>query len=399
MTLFEPVRTSIAAETNATAVGVNNDVDTGTYYSTVDNQSIAINQGMPVLDESGPSVSRFEFWPAWIFYTPVILQCLWLSLRYRGLRLPLIANPGIELSGLVGESKHAVLNLAGNQAKQWIAPYIRVQQTLALKNTIYDKLLEAELNFPLVAKPDIGCRGAGVRLIENDQHLQNYLEQFPEQQHFLLQQKAPYSAEAGVFYVRHPNEKQGQIISIALKYTPYVMGDGKSTLRELIANDKRAGQLQHLYMPRHQQRLEEILPAGKQFPLAFSGSHCRGSIFRNGNEFITETLTERLDEISHDVPGFFYGRLDIKFKDIESLQAGKDLCIVEINGASSEAAHIWDRNTPLIEIFKTLLQQYKTLYVFGHYHRQQGHKPASLWQLLKAWRREKSLVNAYPLTD
>ena len=377
------------------------------YYSTDAAHEVEINRGLPELNtDDGRSVSPFEFWPAWVFYTPVIVQCLWLGLRYRNLSLPLIANPSIALSGLVGESKHAVLNLAGDKARQWIAPYIVVQQQHAQQQiidqqlqTIYTHLETAGLHFPLVAKPDIGCRGAGVRLLETDDHLRDYLHAFPTGHRFLLQKKAPYSAEAGVFYMRHPGAERGQIFSIALKYTPFVVGDGVSTLGELIEQDKRAGLVQHLYLPRHQHRLDKVIPAGKKFPLAFSGSHCRGSIFRNGNHLITDALTQQLDEITRDIPGFYYGRLDIKFKDVESLMAGEHLCIVEINGASSEAAHIWDRSTPLKDIFVTLLQQYRTLYAYGDYHRQQGHKTPSVRQLLRAWRKEKSLVVSYPTTD
>lgn len=374
------------------------------YYSIHNQHETGINEGLPPLEnDQGPAISRYEFWPAWIFYVPVIMQCLWLGLRYRDLRLPLIANPGIELSGLVGESKHAILSLAGDKAQQWILPYIKVDQgeeePARQLQGIYKNLSQQQLQFPLVAKPDIGCRGAGVRLIEHEQHLSDYVQQFPHKQSFLLQQKAPYSAEAGIFYTRHPGEERGQIISIALKYTPFVVGDGIKTLRELIEQDHRAGQVQHLYLPRHRLRLHEIIPAGKRFPLAFSGSHCRGSIFRNGNHLITNALTERLDDITNDIPGFYFGRLDIKFKDVASLSAGENLCIVEINGASSEAAHIWDRLTPLQEIFATLFKQYRMLYVFGHYHRQQGHKPPSVMSLLKAWRKEKSLVASYPSTD
>ena len=78
--------------------------------------------GMPALDNTGRATSFFEFWPIWLMYIPVAIQWLFLAVRYQSLSLPLIANPGIPLSGMVGVSKSAVFDLAGYYARQWILP-------------------------------------------------------------------------------------------------------------------------------------------------------------------------------------------------------------------------------------------------------------------------------------
>jgi len=363
-----------------------------------------VNIGMPELEpDTGVSVSRYEFWPAWFFYTPVVMQSLWHGLKYRNVALPLIANPGIALSGMVGESKNDILELAGPQAKKWISPFVTLTRSdmpeVMLLNDALLAMRDEGIDFPVVAKPDLGCRGVGVQLLDSEEGVLEYIRSFPLGARFLLQEKAPYDAEAGVFYIRYPGEKKGRVTSITLKYSPFVVGDGMSTLKQLIENDPRAGQLSHLYFPRHQDKLNWILAEGCHFRLAFAGSHSRGCIFRNGNQYITGQLAERLDHIFDDLPGFHFGRLDVKFRNIESLMNGENLTILEINGASSEAAHIWDRNTPLKDIFSTLLVQYRTLYEIGHLQRKAGHKTPSLWELFKAWRTEKALVEHYPATD
>ena len=53
--------------------------------------------------------TRWEFWPAWLFYAPVALNYLRLAVQYRGFTLPTAANPGIFSGGFVGESKIATL--------------------------------------------------------------------------------------------------------------------------------------------------------------------------------------------------------------------------------------------------------------------------------------------------
>ena len=363
-----------------------------------------INAGMPILEaDTHRSISPYEFLPGWLFYTPVVIQSFFLGLKHFDFALPLIANPSIKLSGMVGESKHDILTLAGPVAEKWISPFITITTTSEpiqqqTQNAI-DTMNQYQLAFPVVAKPDLGCRGVGVKLLQSPKQLTDYFSSFPVDARFLIQEKAPYFAEAGIFYVRYPNEKKGKIISITLKYSPLVVGDGISTLKQLIENDSRAGQLTHLYLPRHKEKLNTILEKGKEFQLAFAGSHSRGSIFRDGNQYITDQLAERLDHIFNDLEGFHYGRQDVKFKDINSLMNGDDFTILEINGASSEAAHIWDRNTPLKTIFSTLLLQYKILFEIGALQKKQGHHSPKIKELLAAWKEEKQLTLQYPPTD
>lgn len=361
-----------------------------------------INAGMPYLT-GNLEISRLEFLPSWFYYIPVIFQSLWLGAKYRDLRLPLIANPGIKLSGMVGESKADIFKLAGDIIKPWILPNVTLEksdETLVLqKEKIIEAMQTAGVNYPLVAKPDQGCRGVGIKLVHSEEQLMEYINKFPVGYRYMLQEKAPYQAEAGVFYVRSPNEKKGEIISMTLKYRPYVVGDGHSTLRQLIEQDERAGELTHIYFPKYLDKLDTILDKDESFALTFAGNHSRGSIFRNGNEYISEGLTKRLDELLSDVEGFYYGRLDIKFKNIESFMEGDDFCIIEINGASSEATHIWDNGTTLKEIFSTLLKQYRILYDIGHQQKKKGIQPPSVSTLLKEWKKERALVRRYPQED
>ena len=363
-----------------------------------------VNAGMPVLEEDTKrSISPYEFLPAWFFYTPVVVQSVLQGMYYRDFRLPLVVNPSIHLSGMVGESKYDIMSLAGSVAMPWISSFVAyVKTNESLDQQTQQALAEmqkANLVFPIVAKPDLGCRGAGVKLLKDESQLEEYIRTFPDDARFVLQEKAPYQAEAGVFYVRYPGEEKGEIISITLKYAPSVVGDGRSTLKELIELSPRAGQLSHLYLPRHTDKLDWIPEKGEEFQLAFAGSHSRGSIFRDGNQFITNELTQKLDTILHDVDGYHYGRLDIKFDNLHDFMKGEKFTILELNGASSEAAHIWDRNTPLKSIFGMLLKQYRLLYSIGAKQKKRGHKPSSLKELLAAWREEKRLTERYPSTD
>lgn len=368
------------------------------------------HQGMPPLDQDGPPLSFFEFWPMWAFYPPVLVYALWLMLRHRGILLPTVANPSFPGGGFFGESKAEILRLVVRHAPQWVAPFVTVDrpelQTHADRSAQLDTLTtqalatlgEAGLALPVVAKPDLGCRGAGVQLIRTAAALRSYLDAFPGGARLLLQQLVPHEGEAGVFYCRHPGEARGRIISVTLKYFPYVHGDGQRSLRQLILDDPRAGKLSHLYLPRHTDRLDQVIPAGEAVRLAFAGSHSRGAIFRNGTALVTPAMEACFDVLAQSVPEFYFGRFDIRFADFAEVQAGRGFTMVEANGAGAESTHVWDRKTGLFTAWRDLMRQYRLLFEIGRANRDRGFKPLTLGEFRRWHRREKELTPLYPAT-
>jgi hypothetical protein len=356
--------------------------------------------GMPPIG-GGPALSPFEFWSPKLFYLPVWAWVILLSIRHGGVRLPLLANPLFPAGGLYGESKSQILDQIGGPARDWVAPYVVVTRTPDLAADMrkaQSQAQEAGLHLPLVAKPDLGCRGAGVRPVRSLAELEDYLAGFPEGERLLLQRMVDQEGEAGIFYVRVPGEERGEIFSLTLKYFPYVIGDGRSSLEALIMADPRAGQLSHLYLPRHHDQLQSVLEPGRPFRLAFAGSHSRGAIFRDGTHLVTEQLRARIDSIARSIPEFWFGRFDVRFGDIEDVQRGEGFTIVECNGAGAEATHIWDARVRLIDAYRTLFKQFALLWKIGARNRGRGHKPESWTRFLERWRHEKTISGRYPPT-
>lgn len=360
------------------------------------------HRGMPALDRSGPPVSHFEFWPAKLFYAPVIAWCVLLALRYRGVLLPTAANPGFPAGGLVGESKYEIFAQATGAAREALADFTGIT---ASGDAAHDlaaarrAMAEAGLTFPVVMKPDMGCRGVGVQLARDEAALRAYLGAFPRDHRVVLQAYVTHEAEAGVFYVRKPGEQEGRILSITLKYFPHVRGDGRRTLKQLIEEDERAGILKHLYLPRHAARLDSVIPEGEHIRLAFAGSHSRGTIFRDGTAYATDAMRAAFDRIADDLPGFHFGRFDVRAASLEALRAGRDFKILEINGAGGEATHIWDRNMTLGRAYKALFEQFKLAYEIGALNRKRGHRPTPVGEVIRLWRLEKHLWSIYPPTQ
>ncbi len=364
------------------------------------------HHGMPPLDESGPPLSFFEFWPMWAFYPPVMAYAGWQMLRHRSLLLPTAANPSFPGGGFFGESKAEILTLAMRHVPDWVAPFITIDRpaapgadAAAERDAALAALARAGLSLPVVAKPDLGCRGAGVKLVRTPEQLQAYLAAFPAGARLLLQRLVPHEGEAGIFYCRLPGQARGRIVSITLKYFPHVVGDGRRSLRALIEADPRAGKLAHLYLRRHVARLDTVPAAGEAVRLAFAGSHSRGAIFRNGTHLVTPEMEARFDAIAQALPEFHFGRFDLRFDSFSDVQLGRGFTILEVNGAGAESTHIWDRRTGLLQAWRDLMRQYRWLFDIGAANRARGFQPMRWADFLAAYRREKALTPLYPATD
>lgn len=364
-------------------------------------RSAAPTRAMPPLAEDAPPLSSFEFWPAWAFYGPVWFWIGALMLRHRGMRLPLLANPGLPAGGLVGESKSIVFAALGGAERATLATWIGVDRAgdASLQAAAVETAMaSAGLTYPVVAKPDIGCRGAGVRPLRHRQDLIDYLGAFPTGERLIVQHLVAAEGEAGVFYVRMPGAPRGRILSLTLKYFPEIIGDGASTLQQLIRADRRAGRVAELYLPRFADRLDEIPASGQVIRLVFAGNHCRGAIFRDGARYATDALARRFDRIADAIPNFHFGRFDIRFADFDAVRRGEGFTIVEFNGAGAESTHIWDSRMTLRRAWGALALQYRLLFEIGAANRARGHRPESLISLWRRWRQERRATRHYPPT-
>ena len=342
---------------------------------------------------------RWEFWPAWLFYPPVAIYCLWLALKYRGLTVPTVANPGIFAGGLVGESKIATLGALAQTSPEFTARAELVpgsdhdlrQQSLAKIRARLD------LPLPFILKPDLGQRGAGVKLIRTEAQAENYLRNMDAP--LIVQRYAPGPFEVGIFYYRFPSEQRGRIFAITEKVFPELMGDGRHTVAELLERDPRARLIANIYLKRLASRRCEVLPVGQSLRLVEAGNHAQGCIFRDGWRLWSPELEARIDDISRKLDGFFIGRYDIRYASETALRGGQDFQIVELNGAASEATSIYDARNSLWSAYKTLFQQWDLVFAIGAQNRHRGIIPTSAVTVFKAWRKYLHDAAAYPVAD
>jgi len=314
---------------------------------------------------------HFEFWPAWFFYLPIVPYYLLLSLRHRSLLLPFYANPNLKHGGLIGESKWDFLQHLNSMA-QTTLPAVKISKKQTV-HEIHSMLGKKSIDYPFIAKPDIGQRGFGVRIIKSEAEFVDYLDASEED--VIIQRKSQYPCEAGVFYIKIPQGGKSFIFSITDKKFPAVQGDGVTQLGDLILQDSRARIIAATYFQRHRESLEKVLSKNEIYPLSECGNHCQGAIFLNGVSLASPKLLAAIEEVVEKIPNFYFGRIDLRYQDPQSLTEGQSFEIVEINGAGSEATHIWDSRTTIYEAYRVLFNQWSLLFLIGAEIKSQGNAP------------------------
>ena len=326
--------------------------------------SISSHRGRRLLVSSWRRLTRWEFWPPWVFYAPVVYCIVRLALEHRSLTLFTAVNPAMPASGFIGESKSEILQgLSG--AGDCVARYSVIEASGGL-TVRFSKakafMAQNGLSYPVVLKPDAGQRGSGVAILRSDLELEDSLRDSGVES--IIQEYVP-GAEFGVFYYRYPNASHGQILSITEKRFPSVTGNGKSSLERLILDDPRAVCMAQFYLNHLKSRLWEVPEPGKSVQLVELGTHCRGAVFLDGSWVKTDALEAAIDRISKTYDGFYFGRYDIRTPCVEDFKEGRNFKIVELNGVTSEATHIYDPKNSLWNAYKVLFEQWRIAFEIG----------------------------------
>ncbi|MDX1942988.1 MAG: hypothetical protein SFU99_20660 [Saprospiraceae bacterium] len=279
---------------------------------------------------------NWEYWSAKAFYFPMYVVGPLLALRSRHPAFFTTANPGIFTGGFGFESKYETILKIPEQYR----PKTAFAKETDDFETVLKKIQQAGISFPLIAKPDLGFRGFLVRKIDSESELQAYLDNYKTD--FIIQEFVWRAGEFGILYHRFPGKTKGKITSVTLKEFLGITGDGHSTVLELVQRSPRALLQIDRLRDTYSDLLLSVPKAGERISLGVIGNHSKGTRFISGNHLIDNELETTFDKIADQIPGFNYGRFDIKCDSWESLKQGKNITILEINGVCSEPTHIYD---------------------------------------------------------
>ena len=106
-----------------------------------------------------------------------------------------------------------------------------------------------------------------------------------------------------------------------------------------------------------------------------------GALFLDGMHVKTSALETAIDRLSKGFSGFYFGRYDIRTPSIENFKKGRNFKVIELNGVTSEATHIYHPGTRLWRAYLVLMRQWKMAYEIGALNRNRGIKPESFTKL------------------
>jgi membrane protein DedA with SNARE-associated domain len=341
-------------------------------------------RGRRLLISKWRRVSRWEFWPYYVTNVVTFLYVLYLGcIKYRQLTLFTVVNPAMKPdSGFIGERKSTILKgLSDEDVGKWLL--VHGGSTFEQKRDVLRSFLAAnKLDYPVVLKPDRGCRGQGVEICKTSKEADEWLEEAEDD--FIIMEYLP-GEEFGVFYYRLPPEQTGKIFSITRKKLITVTGDGRHTLEELILLDERALCMAPTFLANLHHDLLTVVPDGEQVPLVQVGTHSRGSLFLDGTQLATPELLTAIENIVQPYKGFFFGRFDLKVPDEDELRSGNNLKVIELNGVTSEATHIYDPNHSVVYAWKTLMKQWTLAFQIAAMNQQHGSQPMTLMSFMRHW--------------
>ncbi|HVZ25798.1 MAG TPA: hypothetical protein VG842_07085, partial [Sediminibacterium sp.] len=107
--------------------------------------------------------------------------------------------------------------------------------------------------------------------------------------------------------------------------------------------------------------LNQVPGAGENIVLVPFGNHARGAKFLDVSSMADAALEKVINDICTQIPGFYYGRLDIRFASWEELRAGRKFSIIELNGSGSEPTHIYDPSHSIFFAWKEIIRHWGIL--------------------------------------
>ncbi|MCB9246262.1 MAG: hypothetical protein H6606_07500 [Flavobacteriales bacterium] len=320
---------------------------------------------------------RFEYWPWWFFYVPLLPVYLYYALRSRSFTWFTAANPGIEDGGFFGEEKRKILAHIPNEYKP--ATYIFLTEDRDDWQRRVANLPESV--FPCVMKPDVGERGDDVLRFQDKEALLMKIDSVDY--NWILQEFVDYPLELGVYFVRDPETRKGKVVSLTRKGFLKVRGDGVRSVEQLMKCSDRAFLQIERIRKADPRKLTHVPEPGVEFLVEPLGNHCLGTEFIDANEHLCPEIDAIFDKIVAGFEGFHVGRFDLKVPDFESLKSGRNIRIFELNGVSSEPAHMYDSRYRVWDAYGEVLKFWKQIHRVATFNHRSGAKYTKTSALLR----------------
>lgn len=314
-------------------------------------------------------LTNWELWPFGLIYAPLVPLWLWYAAKAKAFWFFTPVNPTLTFAGFDGEGKKEMYDLLPEGS---FPKTIYMHPSMPFE-VVKEQVSQHGFRYPFCVKPDRGLKGLLFRKVDDEEKLKFYHAQVPAE--YLVQELVVAPLEVSVFYYRHPAQPSGTISGFIQKEMMQVVGDGKSTLWELILAHPRAKHRLKEMQIKHKKELTEVIPAGESFLLTHAANLNRGARFTNLEALIDQQLLQVFDVLSHRC-SFYYGRYDLKCNSIEELKEGK-FSILEFNGTGAEPNHVYNAGYSWFKALSVFAHHWRMMYRIGKYNNR--HKGVRYW--------------------
>ena len=325
-------------------------------------------------------ITHWEAWPFKLIYAPLVPMWCWYMIKSGAVWFFTPSNPKLTFGGMEGEPKREMYDLL---PLDWYPTTINILPDIAF-DEVLNAIKNANIIYPLVVKPEVGGQGILFRKIDNEEQLKHYHSKMNYE--YILQAMVHYPMEVSVFHIRYPNKTKGEITGFLHKVPLQVLGDGKSTLYELVMQHPKGFKRVEELQPKHEAKWNTVISAGEKYVLSYAANHNRGAHFIDLKNEIDDTLLAIFDKLSIQINDFYYGRYDILCSSVADLKAGKNLSILEYNGCGAEPNHFYDTGYTLGGAYREVLKHWKALYEISDMNAKNGVKP---WPFMKGFKFRK----------
>lgn len=321
-------------------------------------------------------LTHWETWDYRVKLVPLAPFWVWHCLRSGSWWFFTPSNPTLTFGGFEGESKQEMyeqLPPGSYPRSLYVSPDLAFAEA--------DQLVVAHrYDYPFVVKPDVGMMGLMFRKISSVEEFRRYHQKMPVR--YIVQELIRYPIEVSVFYYRFPHEAKGTITGFLRKEFLEVVGDGQSTLWELIGRYPRVAFRLEEMKAKHADKLQHIVPEGEIYCLNYALNLTRGGKLVSLAHEKDEQLLAVFDGLSHYTKHFYFGRYDIKCASIEDLKAGKNYSILEFNGSGAAPHHVYGNGNSLWQAYKIVLHHWEILYQIS---KQNAWNGVPYWKFRPGW--------------
>ena len=311
-------------------------------------------------------ITHWETWHYLAKYIPIAPVWGWYCMRARSLWFFTPSNPGLSFGGFEGETKREMYD----QLPPGSYPTSVYVDSNGAFELVEEQFKESTLQYPFAVKPDAGMMGFMFRRIANRDEFKEYHQKMPAD--YIMQEFVNYPLEVSVFYYRLPGQLSGTITGFIRKEFLQVVGDGKSSLLDLINQYSRATFRLDEVKSKHADRLSEIIADGEPYILSYALNLSRGGKLVSLEHEKDEALLKVFDDLSNYTKNFYYGRYDIKCASVAALKRGEDFSILEYNGCGAEPHHIYGNGNTLLQAYSIVLDHWKVLFKISSMNNRNG---------------------------